>query len=88
MSSRIYDIIKEYIIDKHEDLFVNFLIGPNPAPIEKIKNNYRWQIIIKSSDDELEGLKSLLTRVCILDEYKIKEEGIKISIDINPNTIL
>ena len=65
----------------------NFLIGPNPAPIEKIRNNYRWQLLIKAKDEELDGLKNLLQKVCILDEYKLKE-GIKISIDINPNTIL
>lgn len=88
MSIRIYDIIKEHTIEKYKELYMNYLIGPNPAPIEKIKNNYRWQIIIKASDSEMEGLKNLLNRVCISDEYKIKENGVKISIDINPNTIL
>lgn len=85
-SHKLYDIIKTYMLNNHIDIS-KFLIGPNPAPIEKIKRNYRWNILIKAKDDEMEGLKRLIHRVCILDEEKIKE-GIKFSIDINPQTIL
>lgn len=85
---KIYDIIKEQMIIHHNGDLQNYLIGPNPAPIERIKNNYRWNILVKALDDEIEELKNLINRVCILDEYSLKDDGIKISIDINPNTIL
>lgn len=85
---KIYDIIKEQMIIHHNGDLQNYLIGPNPAPIERIKNNYRWNILVKALDDEIEELKNLINRVCILDEYNLKDDGIKISIDINPNTIL
>lgn len=86
-SFKLYDIIKLYMVNFHKENLKEYLIGPNPAPIEKIKKNYRWKLLIKASDTEMDGLKSLLKRVCILDDYKIKD-GIKFSIDINPNTIL
>lgn len=85
---KIYDIIKRYFVKEHKDRYINYLIGPNPAPIEKIRNNFRWQLILKANNDEVDRLKDMLNRVCILDEYKIKKEGIKISIDINPSNIL
>ena len=88
MSLSIYDIIKNYMKDIYGDKLNNYLIGPNPAPIEKIKNNYRWQILIKVEDKQMERLKYLVNRVCILNEYNLNTEGIKYSIDINPNTIL
>jgi primosomal protein N' (replication factor Y) len=28
-------------------------LGPAPAPIDKIKDNYRWQILLKGGDTEL-----------------------------------
>ena len=64
------------------------IIGPFPAPLEKIKNNYRYQIIIKSRDEDLEQLKEIIKWVCILNRYKINLTGIKFNIDINPNSIL
>lgn len=83
----IYDIIREKMISFYGDQVYDYLIGPNPAPIERIKNNFRWQIIIKSHDVHIDELKSTIKRVCILNEYGFKKD-IKISIDINPQTIL
>jgi len=87
-SFNLYDIINEYMIKIHGDKTNNYLIGPNPAPIERIKNNYRWQILIKVDDKDIEGIKSLINRVCILNDSNLKQDGIKFGIDINPNTIL
>lgn len=83
----IYDIIREKMISFYGDKVYDYLVGPNPAPIERIKNNFRWQIIIKSHDVHIDELKSTIKRVCILNEYGLKKD-IKISIDINPQTIL
>ncbi|MDD2446570.1 MAG: primosomal protein N' [Tissierellia bacterium] len=88
VSGKIYDIIKKYFIEKYKDTYKEYLIGPNPAPIERIKNSFRWQIIIKACDYEMGKLKDKLNRVCIIDEYKIKKDGIKISVDINPTNML
>ena len=87
-SLRLHSIIKEHMIKIHNEKLGDYLIGPNPAPIEKIKNNYRWQILIKLADKEMEGIKDLINRVCISNDHNLKQDGIKFSIYINPNTIL
>lgn len=88
LSNKVYNIICKDIYNKYGDEFRNYIIGPYPAPLERIKNNYRYQIIVKSEDKYLDGLKTLIYRVCINNEYNLDMEGIKLSIDINPTTIL
>ncbi len=66
----------------------NYIIGPYPAPLEKIKNNFRWQIIIKSKKEDINSFKTLIKGVCIDNEYNLKLEDIKINIDIDPSSIL
>ncbi|HEY8361961.1 MAG TPA: primosomal protein N' [Tissierellaceae bacterium] len=87
-SKQIYNLIKENISWINEDEINKWLIGPYPAALEKINNNYRWQIIIKSHKKDVDCLKSIIKRVCIDNDYKINIDDIKISIDVNPNSIL
>ena len=63
------------------------ILGPNPSPISKIKNNYRWQLIIKTSDLEFDIIKDIIEDVCITNNI-IKDKETKISIDINPISIM
>lgn len=88
ISYKIYKLISDnsFWIDKEDK--GNFIIGPYPAPLEKIKNNFRWQIILKSKKENINSFKSLLKRVLINNEHKLDMENIKISIDIDPNSIL
>ncbi len=55
------------------------LLHPVPCSVPKIKEFYRWQIIIKGEDEEM------LTRL-VTDSYKNvnRIQGIKYIIDINP----
>ena len=66
----------------------NELIGPYPAPLEKIKNKYRYQILIKCPDEDLNRFKSIIKWVCILNKHGLNLNGVKFNIDINPNSIL
>lgn len=88
ISREIYNLIKDEINWLDQDEVNRYLIGPYPAPVEKIKNNYRWQILIKSHKKNIDGLKSILKGVCINNEYKLNTLGVKLSIDVNPNSIL
>jgi len=62
------------------------LLGPGPALLQKIKGQYRWQIILKS--ESFTFLRDILEDL----DNKIKNNAfastIKISIDINPLNIL
>lgn len=73
--NRLYDVLES-------------IIGPYPAPLEKIKNNYRYQILIKCKDEHIDKLREVIKWVCILNKKKINLDSIKLSIDINPNSIL
>lgn len=66
----------------------DFIIGPYPAPLEKIKNNFRWQIILKSEKKYMDTFKTLLKGVLVDNKFKLNMEDINISIDIDPNSIL
>lgn len=61
------------------------LLGPCPCVLSKIKNNYRWQIIIKGHMN-IEIVKKVKKIVyeCIKGDYN----NIRTSIDINPNNML
>src|SRR5690606_11501495 len=88
ISKEIYNLIVGQISWIEKDNINKYIIGPYPAPLEKINNNFRWQILIKIQKTNINSLKALLKRVCIDNEFKLNKQGIKISIDINPNSIL
>lgn len=88
LSKEIYNIIGREIYNEYGESYKDHIIGPNPAPIERIKNNFRFQIILKIDDDKLDYFKRLIKRVCMYNEYKLNIKDIKISIDINPVNML
>ena len=88
LSKEIYNIIGREVYNLYKNDYKNHIIGPNPAPIEKIKDNYRYQILLKISDESMDAFKNLIKRVCIYNEYKLNIKDIKISVDINPVNIL
>ena len=61
-----------------------YIFKPVPAPIDKIKNKYRWRIIIKCK---------ITSKVLDIVNYAIQDEKIKkcketsITVDINPNSM-
>lgn len=56
------------------------ILGPSPSPVYRIRNQYRWQMVIKSSDINMlhnfsKRLKSLF----------LKNSGrVKVSVDVDP----
>ncbi len=62
------------------------MIGPSQAIISKIKNKYRWKIIVKGKD------YNLLIQFCLFSLEKLKKidtlSDIGINININPNVIV
>ena len=88
LSKEIYNIIGRDIYNVYGEDYRNYIIGPNPAPIEKIKDNFRYQIILKISEEYIDIFKTIVKRVCIYNENKLNMKDIKISIDVNPVNIL
>lgn len=89
VSIKLYNIIMEEYRQKFSNENIgNFLIGPYPAAFERIKNNYRWQIVIKFEKENFYLLKDIVERVCIYNEFKLDLKDVKISIDRNPLSII
>ena len=78
-SEKLYAILKKYSEDKLQ------VMPPLPAPIDKIKNRYRWRIVTKCklSNSVIEIINKSLEEF-----YKLKYKNIKISCDANPNNML
>ncbi len=63
---------------KDDNLFAK--VGPSPAPIAKIKNNYRYRILVKCKDTE----KANLMLREIYEAYEKNKGDVYLAIDINP----
>jgi primosomal protein N' (replication factor Y) len=61
------------------------LLGPSPCMISKIKDSYRWQLLIKG---KIEPAFAGYIRKTIYDLTKDVYNNIRVSIDINPTSLL
>lgn len=77
ISIKIDNILKEYNGIE--------ILGPIPCMVSKIKENFRWQIVLKG-DFDLEFAKKI--RDLLYENNKNNYNEIRISIDINPNNLI
>lgn len=77
ISENITEVLKSY--DNIE------LLGPIPCMVAKIKDNYRWQIVLKGEFDNIFAKK---IQDLLYDNNKSNYNEIRISIDINPNNLI
>lgn len=76
------DSVKKYVMKLNMKYALEMeVLGVNRTPISKIKNRYRWRIIIKCA--RYDTIVKLLTRVT--DKFmKSKSSDVILNIDINP----
>ena len=70
---------------KTENLKI-LLYSPVPSPIDKIKNKYRWRIIVKCKFDDT--IINLMKDVQDFFGNTKKLDSTRIIIDLNPNNML
>ena len=77
---KISNVIKP-LVEKEVDVDI---LGPIPCLVSKVKENYRWQIVVKGefNSEFAKKIKELL-----YDENKNVYNDIRISMDINPNNL-
>lgn len=61
------------------------VLGPAPAPLEKIKDRYRWQVLLKSAQT---SVFTELGRYIDSNQRKILVGQARISIDIDPENMM
>ncbi len=78
--------VSEYVYKKLKNVNLENLnvYKPIPAPIDRIKNKYRWRIIVKC---KLNSTILDLLKFATNDEKIEKLKNTRIIVDINPNTM-
>jgi primosomal protein N' (replication factor Y) len=67
--------------DRHKDKVE--VLGPAPAPIARVKDNFRWHLIVKA--DNSENLSMILKNIENENRYSKK---VQIMIDVDPYALL
>ncbi|NLO89315.1 MAG: primosomal protein N' [Clostridia bacterium] len=60
-------------------------MGPAPAPLEKLKNQFRWHIIIRISKPHF---KDKILKVLEQNHRKIRKDGVNLIVDVDPFNML
>ena len=77
-----------YLLNERGINNLSFILGPNPCSIAKINQNFRWQILFKDDNIEINLLKGIIKYICITKRDIVFDKDINISIDINPYSVL
>ena len=81
LASGIYEYLNKKL--NHDEYKV---FKPMPAPVDKIKNKFRWRIIIKGKMSEE---ANLVLNQSLKDIYNTKNlKNTNIAIDVNPNSMI
>lgn len=85
--------IGEYLVKSRENGDLEGLIdilGPAPAPLSRIKNRYRWHIVLKVGDLTLakSSIKNNLDKILPHRDSARDSEDITVSIDVDPVSLL
>ncbi|GAA0105602.1 primosomal protein N' [Paraclostridium sordellii] len=86
-AKKMYDTLA-YLLNERGIEDLSFILGPNQCSISKINQNYRWQILFKDDDIEINLLKGIIKYICITKREIVFDKDINISIDINPYSVL
>jgi primosomal protein N' (replication factor Y) (superfamily II helicase) len=62
------------------------VLGPAPAPIERLRGRYRWQILLKGRDAKV--LQSLLQPFLRATERTGRDSAARLSVDVDPYGML
>ena len=82
VANSIHEYLKKRVLAENLGII---LYKALPSPIDKIKNRYRWRILIKCKFGE--EIIDLINSV--MDKYQnLKVKNTKITIDLNPNNML
>ncbi|MGH7899001.1 MAG: replication restart helicase PriA, partial [Candidatus Binatia bacterium] len=62
------------------------ILGPAPAPLERLRNRFRWQVLVKGRDPKI--LQSLLRPVIADLVSEVRSSGVRAAVDVDPYGML
>ncbi len=62
------------------------ILGPAPAPISRVKNQHRWQLLIKTK--KVSGVGGLIKELLRDKKSAKKKEAVRISVNVDPMDML
>jgi primosomal protein N' (replication factor Y) len=79
--------IKQFLTQKKTEIAGEFtILGPAPAPIERLKNRYRMHLLVKSPSAKI--LSYLARELLPLKKLSSGKNSVRIAIDIDPVELL
>ena len=84
LSNLVYNTINSKVKKEQKQQIVQ-VFKPMPAPIDKIQNNFRWRMILKTN--KLNEIQEILN-LSLNEIYQLPYKKTRVSIDINPYTML
>ena len=64
------------------------ILGPSPAPLEKIKNKWRVQLIIKTQKKQRGSIHTFIYKNIGFSIFERSWKGVRIQIDIDPISMM
>ncbi len=61
------------------------VLGPAPSPIDRIRDRYRWQVLLKGSE---QAAIHTLCRQIIENQQRLAKGDIRIAIDVDPESMM
>lgn len=68
-----------------EDGLAVEVLGPAPAPLDKIRDRYRWQVLLKGADSE--ALKTLCRKLR-KERATLLARSCELAIDVDPESMM
>lgn len=79
VSEKVYEYLKKNLNESFA------IFRPVPSPVDKIQNHFRWRIIVKGNIAERENI---IFNECLREIYAQNYNKTRISIDVNPNSMM
>ena len=85
-AKRLFEKIESETLS-NKDLKNIQLLGPNPAILGRIKNFFRWQILLKYESVDHEIIKGIINYICNINKSKYLESNVHLIFDLKPYNI-
>ncbi|WP_101772660.1 primosomal protein N' [Peptostreptococcus faecalis] len=84
---KFYETLKFLFESKDLDIS-GHILGPNECSINKIKEKYRWQVIIKNRNIDIKILKAMIKYISVTKRDDIFDNGVLINVELNPRSFI